>query len=123
MVTKVRGLENAGFGSSLRTIGNAYLMTRSGFPMTDAEFRTAREYAQMKLDADHYTQFANDEVKYVYLGRLIGEQVLQNRFDADLIYMSGLLHDGADEIEKEPGDYVGPLGHFYSTASVLQNQA
>ena len=90
--------------------------------MTDAEFRYARMYAAMKMDADKNTVFDNDEHRYVYYGRLIGEEVFQKRQSDEINSCCSFTTDDADGIEKEPGVFAGPLGQIYSTALVPQKQ-
>lgn len=115
MPSNVRGFEQVGYDTPLRSIGNAYLMSGSDYPMTDAEYFYARQYAKRKLDADQTTPFPTDECRYVYFGRLIGEEVHNKRVSESFQFL-------AVDIKKEPDSFVRPLMQDYSTAVVTQNQ-
>lgn len=122
MPSIVRGFENVGYDTPLRTIGNAYLMSRSGYPMTDAEYFYARQYAKRKLDADTTTLFPTEEDRYVYLGRLIGEEACLKRVSESFLGMLSGILGHAVEIKREPDKYVRPFSQNYSTAVVNQKQ-
>lgn len=122
MSVRVHGFEQCGFGMTLRTIGNTYLMQRSDLPMTDVEFRYAREYAAKKMKADSHTEFESDEQRYVYYGRLIGEEVFQRRMTAEINTNVARSTNEAGKIEREPEKCAEPLNQSYSTAFVPQKQ-
>ncbi len=122
MPSIVRGFEHVGYDTPLRSIGNAYLMSKSVYPMSDAEYFYARQYAKRKLDADTTTVFPTEEDRYVYFGRLIGEEACLKRVSESFLGMLSNVVGHAVEIKREPDKTVRPFSQSYSTAFVPQKQ-
>lgn len=102
MAYKVRDLEDAGLHMTLREIANKFVLTRSVAEISDEEYDRAEPYAQRKIVREEV--FASDpELAHVYLGRIIGEVVLENRFCDFLNAASRLMTElNADVMKTEP---------------------
>ena len=83
----VNGLEHAGTHMTLREIGDEYVLSRSTYPMTNMEYEDADIYARRKMIWNSVFE-EDSEFAHVYLGRLIGEVVMQGRIDRQIAMKS-----------------------------------
>lgn len=94
----IRGMENCNASMTLREIGDEYVLSRNQPPMNNDEYAYAENYARIKMIWN--SVFEEDpEFAHVYLGRLVGEVVVSERWSNSLKEMNRIR---CDLMKKEP---------------------
>lgn len=101
MKHKIRGMEHCNASMTLREIGDEYVLSKGKAAMTDEEYAYAEGYARVKMIWN--SVFEEDpDFAHVYLGRLIGEIVVAERWSNFLNELNKIRYGHCDLMKKEP---------------------